>query len=61
MQDMLGFFRKSSNDPKALEKRYQKLMDESYKLSHSDRKASDTKRAEAEEVLKQMEALEKNG
>lgn len=55
---MFGLFRNSANDPKALQKRYQKLMDESYKLSHTDRKASDLKRAEAEEVLKQMEALE---
>ena len=53
---MFGLFKK---DPKKeLEKRYKRLMEESYQLSHSDRKASDLKRAEAEEVLLELEKLD---
>ncbi|UII29552.1 Lacal_2735 family protein [Fulvivirga maritima] len=39
---------------------YKKLLEESYKLSHSNRKESDKKRAEAEEILNQIESLTKN-
>jgi hypothetical protein len=53
---MLGLF----GDPKKkLEKKYKKLLDESYRLSHTDRKASDLKAAEADEIRRQLEALEK--
>lgn len=55
---MFGLFRKSATGKPALEKQYQKLMDESYKLSHSNRKQSDDKRSEAEAILKQIEAME---
>ena len=49
-------------DKKAkLEKRYQQLLEQSYKLSHSNRKASDQKMAEAEEVRKEIEKLEAEG
>ena len=41
-----------------LEKKLHKLLDEAYKLSHTDRKASDAKAAEADEVRKQLDALE---
>ena len=41
-----------------LEKKYKALLDESYRLSHSNRKKSDMKMGEAEEVRKQLEALE---
>lgn len=54
---MFGFFKK---DPvKKLQKKYKDLMEESYRLSTTDRKASDLKRAEAEEVLKEIDALQK--
>ena len=52
----MGLFSKKSPAEK-LQKRYEKLMEESYKLSHTDRKASDLKRAEAEEVAKEIEQL----
>ena len=43
---------------KKLEKKYRKLLDESYRLSHVDRKASDLKAAEADEIRKQLDALD---
>jgi hypothetical protein len=53
---MFGIFGKK--DPvKALEKKYNKLMQESYRLSTSDRQASDEKRAEAEEVLNEIDRI----
>ena len=55
---MFGLFKKKSEADKLREK-YKKLMEESYHLSHTDRKASSFKAAEAEEVLKQIELLEK--
>jgi len=54
---MFGLFKKKSKK-EVLNQQYKKLMEESYKLSHSDRKASDLKRAEAEDILKQIDALE---
>lgn len=54
---MFGLFGK--NDPKAkLEKKYKKLLEESHRLSRTDRAKSDMVRAEAEEVLKEIENLE---
>lgn len=53
---MFNLFKKSS-DRERLEKVYKKLLEESFRLSTSNRKASDLKRAEAEEVLKRIEAL----
>lgn len=41
-----------------LEKKYKNLLEESYRLSHSNRKKSDAKLAEAEEVRLQLEALD---
>lgn len=52
----MGLFRRKSEKEK-LQAKYKKLVDEAYKLSHSDRRASDLKTAEAEEVLKQIDAL----
>lgn len=52
----MGWFSKKSEKQK-LQEQYQKLVDQAYKLSHTDRKASDMKNAEAEEVLKKIEAL----
>jgi hypothetical protein len=55
---MFSLFKKKSEKEK-LEAQYKKLLDESYKLSHTNRTASDLKAAEANEVLKKIEALEK--
>jgi hypothetical protein len=55
-ETMLGLFKKK-NPAKKLQKRYEALMKEAYHLSKSDRTASDRKTAEAEEVLKELEAL----
>ncbi|MEL7497209.1 MAG: Lacal_2735 family protein [Planctomycetota bacterium] len=41
-----------------LEAKLRKLLEEAYKLSHTNRTRSDEKTAEAEEVRKQLEALE---
>ncbi|MCE7992454.1 MAG: Lacal_2735 family protein [Roseivirga sp.] len=53
----MGLFRRKSEKEK-LQAKYRKLVDEAYKLSHNDRRASDLKTAEADEVLKQIDALE---
>ncbi|MEO9483613.1 MAG: Lacal_2735 family protein [Ekhidna sp.] len=52
----MGIFSRKSPKEK-LQKKYEKLMKESYDLSRSNRKASDQKVAEAEEVLKEINAL----
>jgi len=53
---MFGLFKK---DPKKnLEDKYKALMEESYRLSTTNRAASDEKRAEAEEVLKELNKLD---
>lgn len=56
---MFGIFKKKSEIEK-LEDKYQKLMKEAYTLSTSNRRLSDSKTAEANEVLKQIELLKKN-
>jgi len=53
---MFGFFKKKSKVEKLNEK-YQKLQTEAFQLSRTDRKASDLKYAEAEEVLKEIDSL----
>lgn len=53
---MFGLFGKSSEIEK-LQKKYKKTLEESYKLSHSNRAASDQKAVEADEILKKIEAL----
>ncbi len=52
----MGIFSRKSPKEK-LQKKYEKLMKESYDLSKSNRQASDAKVAEAEEVLQQISAL----
>jgi hypothetical protein len=52
---MFGFRKKTEKEK--LESKYQKLIAEAYKLSHTDRRASDLKTAEADELLKKIEAL----
>jgi len=57
---MFGLFK--PKDPKEkLRKQYERLLQEAHALSTRDRKASDIKRAEAEEVIKRLEALEQAG
>ena len=52
---MLQFLKK---DPqKKLAKQYEKLMREAYQLSTVNRRLSDEKYAEADEVVKKIEAL----
>ena len=55
---MFGFFKKTSKADK-LKKKYNRLLSEAHQLSTSDRKASDLKTAEANQVLAEIEALEK--
>lgn len=53
---MFGLFKKK--DPRAeIEKRYKEMLTGSYRLSTIDRKASDLKRAEAEEYIQAMNKL----
>lgn len=49
----------SGNNKEKLQKKYNQLMQESFDLSTVNRKKSDLKRAEAEEIGKQMDELEK--
>lgn len=53
---MFGLFKKKSEKEK-LEQKYNKLLREAYALSRSNRKMSDQKTFEANEVLKQIDAL----
>lgn len=53
---MFSIFKKS-NPIEKLQKRYQQLMEESHRLSKTDRKAADEKFAEAEAVAREIEAL----
>ncbi|AFL82627.1 hypothetical protein Aeqsu_3198 [Aequorivita sublithincola DSM 14238] len=53
---MFGLFKKKS-EKEVLQEKYQKLSNESFKLSTTNRKLSDQKAYEAEEVMKQLEKL----
>ena len=53
-------FGSPSTDRETLEKKYNQLMEESYRLSHTNRKKSDMKRGEAEEIGKLLDELEKS-
>ncbi len=53
---MFGIFKKQT-DKEKLDKQYKKLLDEAYKLSHSDRTASDAKMAEAEEIGRRLSEM----
>jgi len=44
-----------------LKRQYDQLAEQAYKLSQTNRQASDLKQAEADEVLKKLEALEREG
>lgn len=52
-------FGSAKSKQKKLESRYRQLMQESVTLSHSNRRKSDQKLAEAEKVREQLEQLEK--
>jgi hypothetical protein len=56
---MFGLFKKK-NPIEKLQAEYRKLMEEAFHLSKSDRKAGDAKIAEADQILKKIEALQKN-
>jgi hypothetical protein len=56
---MFGLFKSKSQEDK-LRAQYEKLMKESHQLSSSNRKASDQKAFEAEQVMKKLEALGKS-
>lgn len=53
----MGLFSRKSEKEK-LQDKYKKLIDEAYKLSHSDRRASDLKTAEADELIRRIEAMD---
>ena len=55
---MFGLFKKKSQ-LEVLNSKYRKLQAEAFKLSTKNRTASDEKVAEAEEVLNEIKALEK--
>jgi len=52
---MFGLFKKDKK--KTLQKKYEALLQESFELAKTDRKASDLKRAEAEKVAQELENL----
>ena len=53
-------FGTSNDNYQKLEIKYKKLMEESFRLSRTNRKKSDLKRAEAEQVLTLMNEAKKN-
>ena len=53
---MFNLFKKKSPSEKLMAQ-YKKLMADAHKLSSTDRKASDQKTFEAQEILKQIDAL----
>lgn len=55
---MFGLFKKKS-EKEILHERYKKLMKEAHQLSTSNRKKSDEKVFEAEEIMKQIVKLDK--
>lgn len=56
LETMFGLFKKKSTKEK-LQGQYAKLLKEAHTLSTSNRKLSDQKTFEAEEVMKQIEML----
>lgn len=52
----MGIFKRKSRLEK-LEIKYKKLLEESYKLSHTNRTLSDQKAAEADELMKEIETM----
>jgi len=60
---MFGLFKNSSNNNSSkidkLNTKYQKLMEEAFKLSKTNRKLSDSKTYEANKVLEEIDKLKK--
>lgn len=54
---MFGLFKKKTEREVLLEK-YKKLMDESFKLSKSDRSAGDKKYADAQEIIAKVDKMD---
>tara|TARA_B100000900_G_scaffold227675_1_gene193305 strand:+ start:297 stop:479 length:183 start_codon:yes stop_codon:yes gene_type:complete len=54
---MFGLFKKKT-EKETLLKKYKKLTEEAFKLSHSNRTASDAKTKEANDILLKIKALE---
>ena len=57
---MFGLFKKKSK-VEILNSKYKKLQEQAFKWSTSSRAQSDQKYVEAEEVLKEIEAIQKAG
>lgn len=57
--NMFGIFKKRTPLQK-LEKNYKILIEEAYRLSHTDRSASDAKTVEANKVLMQIAKLKES-
>jgi hypothetical protein len=55
---MFGLFKKK-NAIEKLQDKHKKLLEEAFKLSKSNRSASDQKQFEAQQVLEEIEALQK--
>jgi hypothetical protein len=55
---MFGLFKKKTN-AEILNDTYKKLLEEAFKLSTTNRKESDSKYAEADAILKEIEQLKK--
>jgi transcription elongation GreA/GreB family factor len=55
---MFGLFKKKT-EQEQLQEQYKKLLAEAHQLSHTNRRASDEKAAEADAVGKKLEALQK--
>lgn len=53
---MFGLFKKKSEKEK-LTLEYKKLLEEAFRLSKTDRTASDAKTAEADALIKRIEAM----
>ena len=56
---MFGLFKKKSEE-EVLLKKYNQLIKEAYKLSHSNRTASDAKTKEANDILDKIDLIKKN-
>lgn len=48
---------KSKSEKEKLQEKYKKMMEKAYKLSHTDRKASDQLTADAQKVLDEIDKL----
>ena len=57
---MFGLFKKKS-EKEILLKKYNTLTEEAYKLSHTDRTASDKKTKEANDILERIKIIESKG